>query len=85
MAIEKVEVNLKGDQNLVCVQTSPSPQKEGKRTSVHRLDQFGLGSGRRRRINQVGKGIEMRVGEIMDCKSLEDSGYSIDSKCKLHA
>ena len=46
MAIEKVEINLKGDQNLVCVQTSPSPQKEGKRTSVHRLDQlFGLGSG----------------------------------------
>ena len=45
MAIEKVEINLKGDQNLVCVQTLPSTQKEGKRTSVHRLDQFGLGSG----------------------------------------
>ena len=45
MAIEKVEINLKGDQNLVCVQMSLSPQKEGKRTSVHRLDQFGLGSG----------------------------------------
>ena len=45
MVIEKVEINLKGDQNLVCVQMSPSPQKEGKRTSVHRLDQFGLGSG----------------------------------------
>ena len=29
MAIEKVEINVKGDPTLVCVQTSPSTQKEG--------------------------------------------------------
>ena len=43
MAIEKVEINIKGDQTLVCVQTSCSPEKEGRRTSVHRLDQYYLG------------------------------------------
>ena len=34
MAIEKVEINVKGDPTLVCVQTSPSTQKEGRRISV---------------------------------------------------
>ena len=45
MAIEKVEINVKGDPTLVCVQTSPSTQKEGRRISVHRRDQFVFGSG----------------------------------------
>ena len=45
MAIEKVEINLKGDQTFVCVQTSPSTQKEGRRIFVHRQDQFVFGSG----------------------------------------
>ena len=45
MAIEKVEINVKGDPTLVCVQTSPSTPKEGRRISVHRQDQFVFGSG----------------------------------------
>ena len=40
MAIEKVEINVKGDPTLVCVQMSPSTQKEGRRISVHKRDQF---------------------------------------------
>ena len=40
MAIEKVEIKVKGDPTLVCVQMSPSTQKEGRRISVHKRDQF---------------------------------------------